>query len=296
MDYLEAVLPVIKKDVERLKILDKSITKFFADLKLIWTVVPENEVEYFRSVLTTDRYKIISENKLIPEFDIGINQDIPGWNRQQLIKLAIAPHVSSNFYLTLDADVIVVKPVSYSDLVIKGRGIVKRSTKDYHAIWYEWATRVLGLERSGYTHGVTPAIFNKEAMLKLHEYLESRSNWAIKTLCSLAKILKNRLWSSGSKNAVKRYCGWRNFLIRNLPWTEYSLYHTYLEAKKLFDRYHFDGGEFAIYGKSVWQKHEFDDWDPRECFFAEEKIWFTVVQSNTGIPAEYVWEKVKQFL
>jgi uncharacterized protein DUF6492 len=50
----------------------------------------------------------------LPAYDVG------GWVRQQVVKLAAASLVETDFYLTLDADVVLCKPLTLSDLVIEG--------------------------------------------------------------------------------------------------------------------------------------------------------------------------------
>jgi len=63
---------------------------------------------------------------------------IQGWYLQQLIKLAIAEHIKTDFYLTLDADVICVKPVYFSDLVKDGCAVYTagNNSKYKNTFWY----------------------------------------------------------------------------------------------------------------------------------------------------------------
>ena len=61
---------------------------------------------------------VINEEDLLPAL-----RDFPkcgGWYRQQLIKLATANLVNTEFFLTLDADVILCKPLRLEDLVRSG--------------------------------------------------------------------------------------------------------------------------------------------------------------------------------
>ena len=83
-------------------------------------------------------------------------------------------------------------------------------------------------------------------------------------------------------------------MLRNLPWTEYALYHTFLERTGLFDAYHVLGGEDAIYANAVWMESQFDDWDPRAGDDAAH--CFSIVQSATRIPPERVLAKVEPHL
>ena len=136
----------------------------------------------------------------------------------------------------------------------QGRALVQ-TTPPNHPEWNDDAERVLGLPRSGRQYGVTPALLSVDAVRALAAHLGG--------------------------------AGWRRLLLRSLPWTEYALYHTFLEQTDLFDRYHVHGGHDAIYSNCVWMEGEFDDWDP-----AAARSPFSVVQSATRIPPERVSAKL----
>jgi hypothetical protein len=80
-----------------------------------------------------------------------------------------------------------------------------------------------------------------------------------------------------------------------VPWTEYALYGTFLEAMDLYDVYHFDGGPEAIYTSSVWVREAFEAWEPR-ALLAKERGYFVVFQSTTGIAPETIWERVRPLI
>jgi hypothetical protein len=172
--------------------------------------------------------------------------------------------------------------VHYPDLIVDGRAITNTSDQDWHADWYKWSERVLGLRRSGITHGVTPAIFSKKAMIKLHGYLFQKANRSFKALA--------RLVPDGSL-PEELLRGWRSYLLRNIPWTEYALYNIYLEGMSLFDEYHFRGGEYAIYDtyNSAWYKETACDWDPDNL---HPNSFFMVVQSRVGVSPEYIMKRL----
>lgn len=204
---------------------------------------------------------------------------------QQLVKMAIAPAIESEFYLTLDADVICVKAVRLPDLIDGGRARSARFQSKIHRDWYSWAERVLGLPSSGFTHDVTPSLLSREAMIHLHGYLEGKLNPLLRRIARLLPSSVGPLVSS-----------WRSYLLRNLPWTEYTLYHTFLEATGSWDRYHYDGGNSWVAGNSLWKKEEFSSWDPEKSFRTQKDFYFSVVQSNTGVSAAEVWRKVRPYI
>ena len=260
---LEAVVPVAARDRDRFEILHASLRRFFPDLARCWIVTPARECALFRGY-EDDRYRVVAETSVIPELRpyyvlCRLRGRKPyGWMLQQLIKFAIVDRVQAPFYLTLDADVICARPVRDADLIKNGRAVSHRHRHDVHAQWYECAERVLGMRRSGWTHGVTPALFSTDAMHQLHRHLARRA----------------------------RVGGWRASLLRNLNWTEVSLYHTFLEASGLYDRYHVDVPSGYLYD-GVWEKNQFEQWQPRRT-----AAFFAVVQSHLGIGPEVVWRKL----
>ena len=113
-------------------------------------------------------------------------------------------------------------------------------------------------------YGVTPSILNRNGVLALCRHIESR-------------FIGN----------------WRTALIRNTPWTEYTLYHTFLEGEGLWDRYHINGGSNAVYDTyaSLWRKR--DNWNITDALAGSAR--FIVIQSTTGIPVEDILERIETF-
>jgi hypothetical protein len=303
---VDAVLPVLLRDLDRFEILDASIRKFFAPLGRCWVVAADHELAQVRRRVVGEPYQVIAESSLFPELaqyrrlyrklDVDKSRRDPlsrlrrrciarfcnvrGWYIQQILKMAAAQVVETPYYLTLDADVICVRPVRSQDLFVGGKALVNTTSEDWHPDWYRNSERVLGLARSGLTHGVTPALLHRDAMTALFAHLQAR----------VAAPLRAGQVIAGRHSSIGRALGsWRSYLLRNTPWTEYSLYYTYLEATGQFDRYHVAGGRDAVcdnYG-SVWSAADFaartlDD-------FLRSPAPFRVVQSTTGIPPAQLW-------
>ena len=136
-NHIDAVLPLIKKDYDRFLILQKTIERYFEDLNTCHVVVPHDDVNYFRCRIDSSKYIVHDELDFVP--DLTTFEKIPGWYKQQIIKFAAHKYVSSEFYLTLDADVFCVRPVKYSDLVVDHRAISRRTKNDFHPEWYKMA-------------------------------------------------------------------------------------------------------------------------------------------------------------
>jgi Family of unknown function (DUF6492) len=280
---LDAVLPLTAADSLRAQILFRSLDAFFQPLGTCYVVAPDRDAAAVRAAVPDGRYVVLRDSEVIPEIGYFrtaarlraklhlVGPPFHGWYVQQLVKLAIADRVATPFYLTLDADVICVRPTSYEDLVRDGRALVQTTTPN-HPEWNDDAERVLGLPRSGRQYAVTPAVLSTDAVRRLADHLQRR--------------VRRRL---------RRVVSWRSYLLRTLPWTEYALYHTFLEKTGLFDRYHVHGGVDAIYANCVWMESEFDEWQPASRGH-DATFRFSVVQSATRIPPERVWAKVSTAL
>jgi hypothetical protein len=260
---IDAVLPVTRADAPRARLLARSLERFLEPLATCHVVAPDVDVEAVRAALPGDRYDVVPESDVVPE--IGwfrataalrarlhlVGPPVHGWFVQQLVKLAIAERVATPFYLTLDADVVCVRPTSYDDLVRDGRALVQLSPPN-HPEWNDDAERVLALPRSGRQYGVTPAVLARAGVLELVRHLERRVDPRLRRL--------GRHLPRGRGRDVA--ASWRSFLVRNLPWTEYALYMTFLEATGRFDRHHLLAGEDALYANAVWMESQFEAWDP----------------------------------
>jgi len=223
---IDAVLPLTVRDYERSEIVRKSLERFFKDLGTCWVVTPDREFNIIKSRIAGGKYQIIPQSTIIPELKFYKRvRRIPGWYWQQLIKLAIIPKIETTSYVTLDADVICTRELTAADIMRDGRASCTRYRSHIHGEWYLWAERVLGLPRSGLVHGVTPALLSKEAVLHLQHHLSHRVHPVLRSLGALVAerpLLRDVLGS------------WRSYLLRNLPWTEYALYNTFLEANGSF--------------------------------------------------------------
>lgn len=304
---IDAVLPMLLKDYDRFRILDKSIKMNLKDLNIFWIIATDREYDSMKRLINDNYYRVITESSIIPElrFYKNLNKilhgpilrgkyicnkgryNTEGWYIQQLIKLAMAEIVETDYYLTLDADVVCLRQVGYNDLIQNGKAITNTTKEDQHGEWYEDAERILKMSRSGLTHGVTPAIFNREAVIELQKYLA-------KDVHAIFKIISCFFPSNSLLHNIART--WRSFLIRNTPWTEYSLYNTFLEAMKLFDKYHIYKGTDAIYDRSssVWLNEHIRDWNIDKFFKSD--AYFLVFQSTLHIPIEDLWEKIGDYL
>jgi hypothetical protein len=308
---LDAVLPLTVKDLDRFRILQRSLDIFCQDLLgTIWVVVPDDQIAEVSRAIESGSYRVIAESLLIPEIKL---LKVKGWYLQQLIKIAIADHIKTDFYLTLDADVICVQAVSFSDLVKDGRAVYHAANDNQFEDNF-WCSSVRDILRIKPTfspqnsyYNVTPSVLNRNAVMQLQKRLgelsisemkskfqwvsSKRNNFYLLVSWLLYRILPN---NSALKKQITDY---KAYLIRKIPWTEYLLYYNFCDAEGLLDKYHLQTS-YCIYAgeESVWEQNQYTNWNPEKCFEGERNFFFCVFQSNTQLPAEVVWKNVERFL
>ena len=295
---IDLVIPLTLEDYERFKILHLSLDRFYRVPGTRWIITRDDERDELNARLAGGGYRVIAEGSVIPELKVynrlrilfgRTHAPTLGWFVLQLAHLAMADVVGTEFYLTFDSDVVCTKPVRYADLIKDGRAIPRsrRGEVNPYPEWDEWAERVLGLPRLPMNYGVTPELLNRTAVRSLQQYLAGRVHPAL-------RLLGNAL-PTGSlvRNLL---VGWRSYLLRNLPWIDTVVYDTFLERTGQLEQYHRVNGEPTIAGNCVWYKNTWPTWRPEESFTNREDFFFSVLQSNTGLTVEEVWERVRPFL
>ncbi len=295
---ISAVLPLKASgsydvnDLKRAHILFNSLQTFVAPgtISEIFVLVPAAEVE-----LVTQEYacwqslniKVMAEDELLPEFKKY--PKMRGWRKQQLLKIAIANLVENEFYLTLDADVICLKPLDESTLIIQGKALLQYEPRAQHPKWWKSSARILkmspdvGPKDRGMT--VTPALMSRTLSKKLMQELspaKAGENW-VDALCSLHDPANPKNWWIG------RYL--------KLKWTEYSLYYLCAMKLGLLDQYHITAGTAQVPALLlIHDSHPYESWNVAASFDQANPGLFCVVGSKTGLPPKEVWQKVAPFI
>lgn len=287
---IDAVLPLKLGDWERFCILDATIRRSLHLLGTCWIVTPDKDFRELSARIDDTRYQVMPESEIVPEFQQAHNMN--GWFKQQLIKVAAAEKMATEFYLVLDADVVCIRNVRYSDLIKDGRAASYVQSRDIHPEWYQWAERVLGLPRSGACHAVTPAVFAREAVLKLQQYLSelAHQNKSTSRNTNFSSPAQRTKKSLGAKHPRP----WVLYLLRELPWTEHSLYNTFLEATSQLEQYHFRTRQPLYSTHSLWEEAQIPSWNPH--LEDDDGSLFLVVQSSTCIDPQVVRAKLQVLL
>lgn len=238
-----------------------------------------------------------------------------GYRLQMLLKLAAAAVVSTEFYITLDCDVVLAQPLSFASVVSDGRALVQGEPWPYarrHDIgWWAAADRLLraggcivqhaagdqqggAWERTlrGATIGVTPAVLSR--------------SMALRTMARIEEVHAGRWWGAA----------WDEILFRLLlqapeqhNWSEYTLIWTAGcewradDGSSALERLHFarrgdegaQGGK-ALYSEDGFEWGDWESWQPEHAFGKEAPALFAVLQSNSGVSPGWANERIAPFL
>lgn len=294
---LGAVLPLCIRgsydidDLGRTEILFRSLRAFAAPgtFGTILVVTPPNETALVGGHCQRCpefNIEVISEEELVPE--LASHRHVRGWRKQQMIKLAAARVIGEKFYLTLDADVICLRPFDEDDLVIDGRALLQYEMRSQHPKWWKSSARLLNMDPDvgdpeiGMT--VTPAILARDLSLQVAEDLQGPNgrSW-VETLC----VLHN----------PRRPYNWTPARFRKARWTEYSLYYLCAMKHGRLDEYHIRAGtDKTPQLLLVHDSHPFENWDPAVTFAPDAPGLFCVVGSKSRLEPETVWKKVGPFI
>jgi hypothetical protein len=195
------------------------------------------------------------------------------WQRQQVIKLNAPAMTDAEFVLTLDPDVLALKPITRGLLLPSGRALLEPEPRSVHARWWRDSADLLDveprLERPGVN--VTPAVLSTAILEALQRRLEA---------------LGGRPWMD---ILLTSYC----------DWTEYTLYLLAAEYASLLERHHLwaDDPEAPAHlhadpALSIWGGDGGSGADLDRLFEADDSGLFAVVQSSSGLTAGEVSDAV----
>jgi hypothetical protein len=295
---ISAVLPLKASgsydvnDLKRAHILFTSLQHFVAagTISEIFVLVPAAEVELVRQEYAcwqSLNIKVMAEDDLLPQFKKY--PKMRGWRKQQLLKIAIANLVENEFYLTLDADVICLKPLDEHQLIINGKALLQYEQRSQHPKWWKSSARILKMKPDigpkGLGMTVTPALLSRTLSQKLMAELSPKhqgENW-VDTLCSLHDPVNPKNWWIG------------RFL--KLKWTEYSLYYLCAMKLGLLEQFHCIAGTAETPALLlIHDSHPYESWNIAGSFALSNPGLFCVVGSKSRIPPREVWAKVGPFI
>ena len=168
----QAILPLALRnlkrrgDLERAGLLIESLAKHWRDSQpfQLLIVAPRSDVSLLRSSLphfANIEVSVRSESDFFGPFSRFYL--LPGWYRQQMVKLRVPAMLGFGGFLTLDSDVCCVGDFDARTFVEHGRALSRWEPKHHHD-WWQNAAAIVGVPYDARTHGlsVTPNILHGE--------------------------------------------------------------------------------------------------------------------------------------
>ncbi len=253
----------------RLGLLLKSFATFWVGpFPDFWIVAPDEDLDRLASVVAPyDGVRLIGEDAYFP----GLTRSpASGWFKQQIVKLGFHQFSPAELFLCLDCDMFLCRATSVDDLIVNGKALTSWEAKKARVDWYGSAARLLDCPIRWDTPGlsVTPELLSRE-------------------ICAaLERRLAETLRPGPGETAF-------HALLREIDWTEFTLYSTFAEHTGMLAGKHLTPLEMfgmnPLRGNSVWFKEHVEAWNPVEIARDPKEGRFTVCQSNTLTPAdEYV--------
>lgn len=282
----QAVLPIAVRgpeassDLARADLLLQSIDFFWEGSTpfIVWVIDREQDRSAVRAALKGSS-RVQLQHVCESEFYASHSSffGLPGWWKQQLLKLKVPAVIGLGSYLTLDADILCCRTFSEATFIQQGRLISHWEYKDTQSWWRNLATNInVPFDPRSYGLSVTPNTLHSEL-----------SKQALLAVCTDEEQLLATLhaWIQNSRSTGS-------------PWTEYSLYTYAAEIKgNLFD-YHLKPD--LAFASDVRIHSHSNVWSPDQITNLQRKTGtgdpghFIVVQSTANVPLERVRQLLSQ--
>lgn len=311
---LTLVLPLELSDMQRYTILLTSLTLLTSDsVHELMVIVPDLQAQTFFllskgfSELLNFPIRIVAESHIVPP--PPVNERYYPYAIQMAIKLLVARVVQTDFYITLDADVILLRNFEYSDLVISGRGVYHHEERlIFHPDWWEKSEQFIGFhtsstpEKQGF--GATPAVLSAYGALLVLEKIHERMNYA-------HNFIELWLLSFGVTAVWSEYTLYRlvldEYRVIAMCMTSSCYYNSKHECRhdifcsyyffQIFDYLHIREGvdnNKRLQCNPVWFPSDLP-WRPEEAYSNESCI-FSLVQSTSNASPSYVFGEVARMM
>lgn len=216
MKQLTIVLPITKKSATMVDTITLPLLEKFLDPDCVFQILIIADSDEVNDINLTHNSKVV----LVSTEDIDPALDKwKGWRKQQAIKLCIARHVQTEFYLTYDDDVIITQPTGWNDLFVDGKPIIQiepTTINKSRAVWYKSSIDKLQYNDAqipDYGMGVTPQILYTDIVNNMLDRLSRNGN-----------VVEYLLNDSNNKLGE--------------GWTEYTMYWAYMLHNYSANLYH----------------------------------------------------------
>lgn len=286
IDLVLPVNPASQDDDRRMRICLSSLERYLdpGSVGRLLIVIPDRVAKEAIEPLTWDRRSVRFKTLILHDREVlGMNawrSRVGSWYTQQFVKIGIADHLESDFYITLDSDVVLTHRTGFDDLIREGRAITTEYSRSVHDYWWTASAQVLDteprLDRDGM--GVTPAILSGEVARGLMRYLEAKYDgpWYRGVVEFLDDQKARGLYNPAAQSATP---------------TEYTLYYLFAEKQGWVSRYHVKS-ESLWCEQQIFRPEELADLATRLETAKRGAGRFLVLQSVLGVSPEWVWERL----
>lgn len=330
---LSMILPLTLNDLARANILLSSLHHYAAsissNLRELLIIVPDVEFDIISQCLSwftsSSSYsvKVFRESTLLTSGDESllrewVKSNIYSYSIQMAIKILVVSLVESPFYITLDADNILMHSFDLVDMIeeytLTPRAIYSfENRQEHHPEWYTESERFMNLpilEDSTLGFGVTPALLSgfgslivasciKQHMLDEYSMLPLLSNYRF-DISIYNDGEYQQFMDEISRNNVATFKWLSSFGNNENLWSEYALYRVILNYYNLFDKLHYYDEFLSVklhcndidiwYDNQLpWKYELYYNVSTRKCLFA-------VVQSSTSINPSELWKLYKHYV
>lgn len=246
-----AILPLALRnrhggdELKRAVLLIESLARHWLDRKPLQLLIvsPQRDVDMVRVRLpafSNIEISVHGEREFFLRFSRFYT--MPGWYRQQIVKLLVPATLRFGGYLTLDSDVFCVDDFDASTFIEDGRALSRWEPKRQHD-WWRHAAEYVGVPYDAAAHGlsVTPNILHGDLARQVVEHV-GRGVFDWQTALALRLLRKTG----------------------RVAWTEYALYTSVAEQTgNLFDYHvHWDhcyARDSQVFSEhsSIWQASDF---------------------------------------
>jgi len=163
---LTIVIPVKGSvDIYRLDNIQLFLYNYYEMTYKILIITNKNERSKINDLKI--KYKKLNINIILEEHVFNPSNKLSGWIYQQILKLAISKLIETKWYLCMDADCFICKPLKYEELIVNGK--CKTNIMKYKATPKTWRNSVNKIIPLTGTQGlgVTPQILNTKICLEL---------------------------------------------------------------------------------------------------------------------------------
>ncbi len=286
VDLVLPVNPASQNDGQRMRICLSSLARYLDPHSVgrLLIVIPDAVPKAAVTPVTWEGRAVPFRTSILHDREVlGQNAwraRVGSWYTQQFVKIGAADQLQSDFYITLDSDVLLTRPTRFEDLVQGGRAVTTEYPRKVHDYWWTASAQVLGTEPRLETDamGVTPAVLSVSVARGLMRYLEERYDgpWYRGVVEYLDDQKARGLYNPAAQSSTP---------------TEYTLYYLFAEMQGAAAQYHVKS-ESLWCPQQIFRPEELRDLTTRLQAARSGAGRFLVLQSVLGMSPEWVWERL----